>query len=105
MEAQLRQEIGKTEPTQGLTMTALLALPDPLRNFLAWMVRRHTVPLDEVSGHLDQAQDVCQQLLSALQEKGLVRMTDRGGEPLYQVWLSLEGRRSNSPDILRVLED
>jgi hypothetical protein len=105
MVAQLRQDIGDTEPMQGLTMTALLALPDALRTFLAWMVRERFVPLGEVCDYLDQTQDVCLQMLSVLQEKGLVRIIDRGGEPHYQIWLALERSRSNASDLLRTLEE
>jgi hypothetical protein len=105
MLTQLWQEVGDAEPTQGITMAAMLTLPDELRTFLGWMVRRRAVPLREVCDHLDGAQDDCAQLLLALQAKGLVQTVDCGGEPCYQVWLVLQSRRSASPDILRALED
>ena len=105
MLTQLWLEIGGVEPRQGITMASMLTLPDELRTFLGWMVRRRAVPLGEVCDHLDGAQDVCTQLLLTLQAKGLVQTVDCGGEPCYQVWLVLERRRSASPDILRALED
>lgn len=105
MAAQLWQEIGDAKPTQGLTMAALLDLPEALRTFLGWMVRQRDVPLTEVCDYLGQTPDVCRQQLLALQEKGLVRPVDRGGELHYQVWLVLERRRSNPLDVWRALEE
>lgn len=101
MAAQLWQEIGDAEPTQGLTMTTLLAVPDKLRDFLAWMVRRYTVPLKDVCDHLEQEEDVCRQLLVGLQDKGLVRLVDHGNETRYGVWLVTERSRSTPSPVWR----
>lgn len=97
MATRLWREIEGVKPRQGLTMAALLGLPDTLRGLLAWMVRRGPVPAGEVCEHLGEANGACAQLLLALQDKGLVRVVSRGGEPFYQVWLVLERARSNFP--------
>lgn len=92
----LRREVDEAEPRQGLTMTALLALPDALRMLLAWMVRQGPVPFREVCDRIGEEDGVCRQLLLALQEKGLVRVVDCGGESVYQVWLVVERGRDTS---------
>lgn len=104
MATRLWREVEDVEPRQGLTMTALLDLPDALRTLLAWMVRQGPVTLRDVCHHLDESHGACRQLLLALQDKGLVRVVGRGGEPCYQVWLVLDrGRSHPRRDALGVL--
>ncbi len=69
-------ELEAQEQPAGLSMTELLALPEPLGPLLSWMLRQGQVSPAEVSAHLQQDEVQARELMSALVEKGYAVESD-----------------------------
>ena len=78
--------------TTGLQMADVLALPDPLRQLINWMMRRGEVSLAEVVAHIGQMEhesgekdeEVARTMLEELVEQGFVREIEVEGELRYR---------------------
>ncbi len=76
------------EQSPGLQMSDLLALPEPSRGLLNWMIRQRSVTLPDVTTFLGQAEDYARAVLDDLCGKGYVGQAEMRGVTQYRVRLA-----------------
>ena len=84
----LQGELEAREKSPGLSMSDLLALPEPQSSLLSWMVRKGQVGLEDVSAFLKQDAATTRALLADLLDKGYVREIEMRGVKGYRVRLA-----------------
>ncbi len=101
----LESELEGREKAAGLSMADVLALPDPLRRLMNWLIRAEEVGLHDVASRLDQTEDSARAILADLVERGFVRELTVRGEVRYRVRLSPTRPRQVPLDIWRHLDE
>jgi amino acid permease/DNA-binding MarR family transcriptional regulator len=87
----------------GLELAALLELSDAEAALIAWLTRRGGASLAQVAGHLELSESDSSAILAELVTDGLVRRTERDGQPRYETRQATRRGRSGSADLLRTL--
>jgi hypothetical protein len=88
---QLLQAIEAREPGDGIKMSDLLMLPEPLGRALSQMVRNGTRTLSELAADLGRSEAETRPLVTAMMQKGILRETEPSttAEPVrYELCLS-----------------
>ena len=84
----LQGELEARDKSPGLSMSDLLALPEPQSSLLSWMVRQGQVELEDVTAFLKQDAESTRALLADLVDKGYVREIEMRGATWYRVRLA-----------------
>ena len=84
----LQGELEAREKSPGLSMSDLLALPEPQGSLLRWMVRKGQVELEDVTDFLKRDVAYTRALLADLLDKGFVREIEMRGVTQYRVRLA-----------------
>ncbi|MBN1487051.1 MAG: hypothetical protein JW981_05370 [Anaerolineae bacterium] len=100
----LQDELDAQEKAAGLSMADVLALPDPLRNLVNWMIREQQVELTEIMEYADQDRNATASMLESLLEKGLVSKNERQGKVYYRIRLAPKRRREIPLNIWESME-
>ena len=85
-------------------MSDLLALPEPLRGLLKWMMRQGQVNFADVTAFLDQDEEHTRILLASLRDRGFVRATEICGLTHYAVRLGARRGRALPSHLWQALE-
>ena len=85
-------------------MSDLLALPEPLRGLLKWMMRQGQVTFAEVTAFLNQNEDDTRVLLADLRDRGFVRATEIRSMTYYAVRLGARRGRALPSHLWQALE-
>jgi hypothetical protein len=102
----LQTELEGREKAEGLSMADVLALPDPLRRFVNWLLREEEeVGLADAARQLGQDEVTAHAALAGLVAKGFIRELRVHGETRYQVRLSVSRRRQVPLDLWHALDD
>jgi hypothetical protein len=94
-----------TERSLGLTMSELLALPEPLSGLLNWMMRQGQVTVAEATAFLGQDQERTRVLLADLRDKGFVREIEIRGVTHYGVRLAPKRGRALPSNLWPALDE
>ena len=84
----LQAELNAQKKAEGLSMSDVLMLPDPLPRMVRYMLRERDVTLADMVAFLDGDESRTSHLLSTLVEKGFVREMVVQGETHYRVRLA-----------------
>ena len=101
----LQGELEAREKSPGLSMSDLLALPEPQSGLLRWMVRKGQVGLGDVTTFLEQDEAYTRALLADLLDKGFVREIEMRGVKQYLVRLAPKPRRELPANLWQALDD
>ena len=101
----LQGELEARDKSPGLSMSDLLALPEPQSSLLGWMVRKGQVELEDVSAFLKQDAASTRALLADLVEKGYVREIEMRGVKQYRVRMAPKRGRELPANLWQALDD
>ncbi len=101
----LQSELEGREKAAGLSMADVLALPDPLRRLMNWLIRAEEVGLADVASRLDQPEESARGIVAELVERGFVRELTVRGEARYRVRLSPTRPRRVPLDVWSALDE
>ena len=101
----LEQELEARDKAAGLSMADILALPDPLRELVNWMLRKDVVSLQDAMARVGQDEATTRSTLAALVDKGFVREMLIRGEPHYKVRITSRARRALPSNLWRALDE
>jgi len=99
----LEGELAAREKSPGLSMSDVLALPDPLDRLCKWMLRQRQVSLDEVAAFLEQDERLAQQSIETLLDRGFVREVAMGETIYYRLRLAPTRKRQIPLDLWQAL--
>lgn len=98
-------ELAAREKSPGLSMSDLLLLPDPLGRLCKWMLRQQQVSMPDVVALLEQDEQLAQQSMEDLLDRGYIREVPIEGTRYYRVRLAPKRRRKIPLDIWQALSD
>jgi hypothetical protein len=101
----LEGELAAREKSPGLSMSDLLALPDPLDRLCTWMLRQRQVSLADVVEFLEGDEPLAQKSIEDLLDQGFVREVAMGETTSYRVRLAPKQKRELPLDIWQALSD
>lgn len=101
----LQAELEGREKAAGLSMADVLALPDPLRRLVNWLIREEEAGLADVASHLGQGEEATRAVLGGLVERGFMREMRVRGAVRYQVRLAVARRRQMPSDLWQALDE
>lgn len=81
------------EESAGLSMSDVLAQPEPLRGLLAWMLREEQVEFSAMVAFLQQDETAARSLLDDLVKRGHVQQVSREDKVYYAVRLVSQRKR------------
>ena len=84
----LQAELNAQKKAEGLSMSDVVMLPDPLPKMVRYMLRERDVTLTDMVAFLGQDELKTSNLLATLVEKGFVREMVVQGEKHYRVRLA-----------------
>ena len=84
----LEGELEAREKSPGLSMSDMLALPEPHSSLLRWMVRKGQVRLEDVTNFLKQDVACTRALLADLLDKRFMREIEMRGVRQYRLRLA-----------------
>ncbi|MEJ2735472.1 MAG: hypothetical protein P8189_18215 [Anaerolineae bacterium] len=93
----LEGELAAREKSPGLSMSDLLALPDPLDRLCKWLLRQRQVSLAD--------EPLAQQSIEELLDRGFVREVAMEGKITYRVRLAPTRKRQIPLDLWQALSD
>jgi Mn-dependent DtxR family transcriptional regulator len=93
------------DKSPGLSMSDLLALPEPQSSLLSWMVRQGQVELEDVTAFLKQDAESTRALLADLVDKGYVREIEMRGVKQYRVRMAPKRGRELPANLWQALDD
>ncbi len=101
----LQNELDARAGAQGITMTDILEMPEPLSTVMNWMVRVGDVSLPDITDRLGQDESRARELLVSMLNKGFVQELKTEGEARYRVRLITKPKRDVSIGLWKALED
>lgn len=101
----LEGELAAREKSPGLSMSDLLALPDPLDRLCKWLLRQRQVSLADVAEFLEGDEPLAQQAIEELLDRGFVREVAMAGEITYRVRLAPTRKRQIPLDLWQAVSD
>ena len=101
----LQSELEGREKAAGLSMADVLALPDPLRRLVNWLIRVEEAGLPDVAARLGQPEETARATIADLVERGFLKETRVRGETRYRVRLSPTRPRQVPLDIWSALDE
>ena len=101
----LEGELAAREKSPGLSMSDVLALPDPLDRLCKWLLRQRQVSIGDVVGFLEGDEPLAQRSVDDLLDRGFVREVDIGGMTYYRVRLAPTRKRQIPLDLWQALSD
>jgi len=90
---------------EGLSLSGVMALPDPLGPTLNRMIRRGSLTLPDLSATLGLALDDGRLVAELLVARGLVSSTERDGQMVYRARLARKQGREFSGPFRDVIDD
>jgi len=101
----LQGELEARDKSPGLSMSDLLALPEPQSSLLSWMVRQGQVELEDVTAFLKQDVESTRALLADLVDKGYVREIEMRGVKQYRVRMAPKRGHELPANLWQALND
>ena len=101
----LEHELEARDKAAGLSMADVLALPDPLRELVNWILRKNVVSLQDAMAQVGQDEATTRSMLASLVDKGFVREMLIRGEPHYKVRIASRTRRALPSNLWRALDE
>ena len=101
----LQGELEAREKTPGLSMSDLLALPEPQSGLLRWMMRKGQAGLEDVAAFLKQDEAYTRALLADLLGQGFVREIEMRGVKQYRVRVAPKRGRELPANLWQALDD
>jgi len=84
--ANLLLEIDALDSTPGVLLTDMLEMPDTIRVFFNWILRRKHVTLEQVAAYLNQEESgAVLPIITGLTSRGLVEELEIEGETRYRL--------------------
>ncbi len=101
----LQGELEAREQSEGLKMSDLLELSEPLSGLLNWMMRRGQVTFADVTAFLGEDEARTRTILAALRDKGFVREIEIRGLTQYRVRLAPKRGRALPSNLWQALAE
>jgi hypothetical protein len=101
----LEGELAAREKSPGMSMSDVLALPDPLDRLCTWMLRQQQVSMGDVVDFLEQDEQQARQCLDDLLDRGFIREVVIGETKRYQARLAPTRKREIPLDLWQALQD
>jgi hypothetical protein len=98
-------ELAAREKSPGLSMSDVLLLPDPLGRLCKWMLRQQQVSMPDVVALLEQDEQLAQQSIEELLDRGYIQEVTIGETTHYRVRLAPKRKRELPLDISQALSD
>jgi hypothetical protein len=98
-------ELAARERSPGLSMSALLTLPEPQSSLLRWMIRQGAVAFADVVAFLGEGEAQTRPVLAELLEKGWIRELEIRGATEYRVRLAPKRGRALPANLWQALSD
>jgi len=101
----LQRELEEQEKAEGLTMTEILTMPDPLRQLVNWMLRQQSVDFTEIAAFVGEDEATSHAMLETLIERGIVQQVVNDDVARYHVRMASRRGRQIPLDIWQALEE
>ena len=101
----LQRELEEQEKADGLTMTEILTMPDPLRQLVNWMLRQQSVDFAEIVAFVGEDETTSRAMLESLMERGVVHRISNDDTARYHVRMASRRGRQIPIDIWQALEE
>lgn len=85
----------------GLSMSAVLMLPDAQRRIVQWMLRQPECTLSEIAAHLGEDEAIARTLLDDLVDQDFVQEMNVGGTLYYRTKLASRRTHQQLPDTIQ----
>ena len=101
----LEGELEARERSEGLTMSDLLELPEPLGRLLNWLMREGQATFADVTAFLGGDEAHTRAVLAGLRDRGFLREIEIHGLTQYRVRLALKRGRALPSDLWQALAE
>ncbi len=104
----LISELEAVPTVSGLIMTDILTLPEAVRQFIQWVLRRKNVTFGELADYLEGDDEHTRRVIDLMAEKGFLEETGDAGQMRFRIHTSTilhtnERRKSSKPSLWETL--
>ncbi len=101
----VQRQLENQESDGGLTMSAILTMPPPLRRLVNWMLRRRRVSQAEIVAFVGEDEATAYAMLDTLMGKGIAHQIKQKEGIFYDVRIAQHRGRTIPSNIWQALED